>query len=265
MTRHAAINRPKGHEDQARIDEVFSSAQGEGVHIGMRQLFVRFAGCHRACRYCDTPGTAADTFRVERDPGSGRFEERANPIAAESLMTVLAEMNPAAFGHEALFLTGGEPLLQASFLAAWLPEARARLGLPVHLETSGDLPAPFARIARLIDHALMDIKLPSVTGEPPCWVEHRAFLEVIREHATAATIKLVVDADTAEGDLAEAARLLRAAQTTTPVVLQPLTAHDPGARPPSARQLLAWQCGLSRAIGRGVRIIPQCHKRMGLL
>ena len=36
------------------ISEVFLSFQGEGIHVGRLQLFVRLAGCGLRCRYCDT-------------------------------------------------------------------------------------------------------------------------------------------------------------------------------------------------------------------
>ena len=249
----------------AFISEIFSSAQGEGVKIGRRQLFVRLSGCHRSCIYCDTPFQRTETTAVERVPGSGEFDSVPNPMTAEQLLTLLKELNRAEYAHDDLFITGGEPLLQADFLEKFLPEARKQLNLPVHLETSGDLVIPFVSVAEHIDHVLMDIKLPSVTGEPETWEAHQRFMEKIRSDEISATIKLVVSADTAEADLAESVELITATDSCADVVLQPMTAALKTERVPTAKQVLKWQSEMARSLGRTVLIIPQCHKLMGLL
>ncbi len=249
----------------ATIREIFSSAQGEGVNIGRRQLFVRFCECHRNCLYCDTPVGRSETVAIERDPGSGVFESIPNPLSIEQLLEILGEMNGPEAAHDDLFITGGEPLLQADFLKRFLPEARKQLNLPVHLETSGDLPEPFVKIAEHIDHVLMDIKLPSVTGEPETWELHQTFLREIKEKEIGTTIKLVVSADTSEQDLAESVELITATHTCAHVVLQPMTAALKTDRVPTAKQVLNWQSQMAMALGHSVRIIPQCHKLMGLL
>ena len=39
---------------EAKINEIFSSIQGEGPIVGYKQLFIRFCGCNLHCDYCDT-------------------------------------------------------------------------------------------------------------------------------------------------------------------------------------------------------------------
>ncbi len=249
----------------AFVSEIFSSAQGEGVNIGRRQLFVRFCECHRNCLYCDTPVERTESVAIEQEPGSGKFETVPNPLTVRQLLDLLAGLNRPEFAHDDLFITGGEPLLQADFVAVFLPEARKQLDLPVHLETSGDLPEEFAKTVEWIDHVLMDIKLPSVTGEPEAWAMHRDFLDIIEGEGTGATIKLVVGADTSDADLTQAAEIIRTSGSQAAVVLQPMTAASKTSRVPSAGQVLAWQSQMAVALGRSVRVIPQCHKMMGLL
>lgn len=94
---------------------------------------------------------------------------------------------------------------------------------------------------------------------------HRSFLNVIEADKIGATIKLVVSADTSEQDLTESTELIHASGTQAAVVIQPMTAASKTDRVPSARQVLMWQSQMAGALGRSVRIIPQCHKLMGLL
>jgi organic radical activating enzyme len=255
----------KTDEITAFVSEMFSSAQGEGVNIGRRQLFVRFCECHRRCLYCDTNIDKTETLQIEQVPGSGKFFHEPNPVSLNRLLELIEQANRPEFAHDDLFITGGEPLLYADFLAAFLPEARKRLQLPVHLETAGDKPAEFAAIAQWVDHVLMDIKLPSVTGEAGTWDEHLEFLRQIIRSGTGATIKLVVNADTEQADLEQAIRILRESGSEFPVVLQPMTATLQSDRIPTARQVLSWQSNMAVALGQCVRIIPQTHKMMGLL
>jgi organic radical activating enzyme len=249
----------------AFISEIFSSSQGEGLNIGRRQLFVRFCECHRNCIYCDTPVERTKTVAIEHEPGSNQFEPVPNPLSVKQLMDLLAGLNGPEFAHDDLFITGGEPLLHADFLTEFLPKALKQLNLPIHLETSGDLPDEFAKVSEWIDHVLMDIKLPSVTREPETWEMHRAFLDIIEAEEIGATIKLVVSADTSDADLAQAVEIIRASGSLSAVVLQPMTAASKTDRVPTARQVLTWQSQMAIALGHSVRVIPQCHKMMGLL
>ena len=247
------------------VSEIFSSVQGEGINIGRRQLFIRFCDCHRNCRYCDTPFQRTETVAVERDPGSGVFDPIPNPFSSAQLIDLLQDLNPPESAHDDLFITGGEPLLHADFLAEFIPAAREKLNLPVHLETSGDLTDEFKKISSQVDHVLMDIKLPSVTGEPETWEQHQRFLDEIHLGEISATIKLVVSADTSDQDLAESVELITATGTCAYVVLQPMTAALKTDRVPTAKQVLTWQSQMAFALSHSVRVIPQCHKLMGLL
>jgi len=246
---------------EASLIEVFSSVQGEGLCVGQRHLFVRFGGCHRACAYCDTPRDRTATFRVERVPGSKRYEEAPNPVAADRLLELLKSMNHPAGLNKAIALTGGEPLLQVDFLVDFLPQLRG-LELPVLLETAGDLAGAMGLVAGQVDLVAMDIKLESATGEPTLWEEHEAFMNVCAAAEVNCFVKLVVSAETSLDELREVAMLFPGVQV--PAVIQPLTPGATGApSAPSAGQVLEFQQFLSQYLS-DVRVIPQCHPVLGL-
>src|SRR5215510_3316993 len=127
----------------ANLSELFVSFQGEGLHAGRRQLFVRFAGCPLRCRWCDTPESLVPVPEC-RVFGIDGAHTRPNPLALESLEAEVAGLCATSPPLHAMAVTGGEPLAQVEFLVSWLggrdPE------LPVLLETAGILPARLARV-----------------------------------------------------------------------------------------------------------------------
>ena len=76
-----------------KINEIFYSVQGEGFHMGMPAIFIRFAGCNLNCGYCDTKNDA----NYEYDLSS--LLEIVNDISRQ-------------YNTNNIILTGGEPTLQ---------------------------------------------------------------------------------------------------------------------------------------------------------
>jgi len=74
------------------VSEIFGpTIQGEGIHIGRRTQFIRFAGCDTRCDWCDTKG-AWETSKVYTQQ---QILDRVTPGTAPIIT-----------------LTGGNPLLQ---------------------------------------------------------------------------------------------------------------------------------------------------------
>ena len=105
---------------KAPIIEIFSSFQGEGVLIGQRQIFVRFAGCNLNCTYCDTKNSISDNQGILMTPA-----EVVEKI--ESILT--SDCHTISF-------TGGEPSLYPEFIN----EVSKLTNLNIMLETNGTLP-----------------------------------------------------------------------------------------------------------------------------
>jgi organic radical activating enzyme len=244
---------------EAQLIEVFSSIQGEGLLVGCRQIFLRFALCNLECDYCDTSFAPQADCRIEDAAGSGNFRSLANPVGLELLYNILFQWHQSVPGmHHSIALTGGEPLLHGEVLGEWLPALR-RL-LPIHLETNGTLPDALSPLLAHLDWIAMDIKLASVTGLPTPWQAHRAFLAQLR--GARDQVKLVVGEETPAEELSQAARLVHEVAPETPLVLQPVTRQ--GQITIGPRQLLDLQARVA-AIHPIVRIIPQTHRFIGLL
>lgn len=241
----------------APLIEVFSSLQGEGVLIGARQVFVRFAGCNLDCEYCDTPFEPGPVCRVEVEPGSGVFKDVANPFNLAEVTALVGHWQSDGKRHHSLALTGGEPLLHADLLKDWLPDIAAIL--PVFLETNGTLPGELKKVLSLVDFISMDIKGASVTGVPTPWETHAEFLSLGEKRLC--QVKLVVDERTTEAEIIAAARLVNQYASGVPFILQPKTTATGPAL--GGKALLHLQLS-AMSEHRDVRIIPQIHPVLGV-
>ncbi len=251
----------------ARLIEIFSAIQGEGLNVGTRQLFIRFALCDLRCHFCDSAHTwsVPNECHVERTPGHRDFETHPNPVPGSLLLQWVDRQNQANL-HDSMTLTGGEPLLQAPFLVEFLPQLRQLTKLPVYLETGGHRPEQLAMVLPYLDCVGMDIKLPSVSGEAR-WQAHAKFLQLCQSASVEVFVKLIVDCNTDLAELEQAAQLVADVSPKIPVVLQPVTPLEASPVPifsPSPNQTLAWQTSMKQVL-KSVRVIPQTHKMIGQL
>ena len=250
-----------GRTRQAQVVEVFSSIQGEGSHIGCRHIFVRFFACNLRCNYCDTPESLTGTprARLEVEAGQGNFEICDNPITEESLMSCITRLaqNP----HDAVSLTGGEPLLQKDFLRSLCPQIRA-LGLGTFLETNGTLPEHLRAVIHCIDTVSMDIKLPETLRNGQSWFDkHREFLRIALQ--TEVYAKLVLPAAPNWSAVEKAAKMIASVDSTVLLVIQPVTPSGSITESPSSETIVRTFDIASKHLS-DVRVIPQVHKMIGL-
>ena len=124
---------------KAPIIEIFSSFQGEGLLIGERQIFVRFAGCNLNCNYCDTNDSKSERSGTLMTPQE--VTEEINRLLTPDCKTIS--------------FTGGEPSLYPDFIS----EVSKNFNLNIMLETNGTLPDNIDLIEKL-DMVSLDIKLP---------------------------------------------------------------------------------------------------------
>ncbi len=253
-------------EKSARLVEIFSSIQGEGMLIGKRQVFVRTYGCNLRCTYCDSPETLKETpipsaCRVEDPPGSWQFHPVLNPITTEVLTNIV--QGYLSEYHHSLSITGGEPLLQEVFLREWLPEVHA-LGLQTFLETNGMLPDHLFRLLPHLDHISMDFKAPGAIGRDPDEVfqTHQKFLRIASNKQV--YTKLVITPTTSIREIESVCEVISNIDISIPLILQPVTPYGVELASVSPSRILEVYSLACRRL-KEVRVIPQTHKMMHLL
>lgn len=219
--------------NQAKIKEIFTSIQGEGPYIGVKQLFIRFCGCNLACKYCDTEFSA----------------ENGRIYTTDELIKIANDNTDC----HSVALTGGEPLLQADFLKEFLPLCK----LPVYLETNATLANELKKVIDYVDYVSADIKLPSCTGGKPHWTEHEEFFSVAGKKELFA--KIVFDEKITDDEIEKSVKL--ASKYGIILVLQPKFNGDK----------VSIKADLMREITekfisryKNVRLIPQVHKYLNI-
>lgn len=193
------------------------------------------------CVYCDTMPDSYKELSID---------EVLNEIAT-SASGGLAMTNSVS-------LTGGEPLIHASFLKLLLKELKT-LGLETYLETNGTLHGALNKVMGMVDIIAMDVKLPSSTKDRPFWNEHEKFLKIARDRDV--FIKVVVTGSTKKDEFEQAVRIVHGVDPAIPLVIQPLTPCN-GVRKVSLVKLDNFY-NYGSSMLKDVRIIPQVHKIIG--
>ena len=231
---------------ETEISEIFSSIQGEGPYLGVKQIFVRFGRCNMHCGYCD---------ELEK-----MKEEAFRVYSLDQVLSAVENFEKEKGAHHSVSLTGGEPFYYTPFLLNLLPRLKEK-GITTYLETNGTLPGQLREAIRWCDIIAMDLKPPSSTGDRDFTREHEEFLRVALEKEV--FVKIVVTPKTTLEDIRDCIRLVKNLNAKLPFIFQPLS--DPFGINVEALKLIENHF-FSEAKKElfDVRVIPQMHKIWGV-
>jgi len=127
-----------------KINKIFYSIQGEGIHQGIPMVFVRFQGCNliQKCSFCDTS--------YAWDPKDGKEME------VDEVVKEVSKLAP--YYKSWVCITGGEPLWQEDALEDLVRELK-KGGHLITIETNGSFKPP--SWYTLVNSWNADIKCPS--------------------------------------------------------------------------------------------------------
>lgn len=223
---------------EAEISEIFESIQGEGILVGVRQLFIRFRRCNLSCSYCDTTTTPDCHDRVNN-------AVLRNPVSAEYVLGVIEGMTKI----HSVSLTGGEPLLYADFIK------QLKSPVPLYLESNMTLPDAARKVRNNVGFVAGDFKLSSAVkdweGIREKTIETFKVLRNTRKRLTFA--KIVVPEKFSSDEVLWISEQI--GNYVCSIVLQPVF----GAK--NLKELME----LQKRIEHDVRIIPQVHKYLGVM
>jgi organic radical activating enzyme len=235
---------------RARVSEIFTSIEGEGIFVGKKTLFIRFSGCHLKCRWCDTK------YALPLDSGTDYQIDEIKDL-------IIKELQP--FTYKVNF-TGGEPLLQTEAVIELADFVKKQTNVKTYLESSCFDSELFSKVLPYIDICKIEFKTDDskvvedeeydnlILNEIKC-------LELAVESNKATYIKIVVTNST---NLESFKNLVyNISKKIKPsdilgLIIQPSFGIDQ----PTVNKLLDTY-DIVQPMFPEVRIIPQLHKEIG--
>ncbi len=241
---------------KAPIREIFCSVQGEGPYTGVRQAFVRFAGCNLECVYCDTPRDRTEQCRVEEGCGTQKYKKIENPLSGDIVSDIIKKYD----GLHSVSLTGGEPLLYTNFIMGFHP------GIPLYLESNMSLPERAKEVADMLRYVAGDFKLKAgyeLKNYDEYFEDMVECFRVLRAtDERDCFCKIVVIDGFDRENLLEGVSKIK--DYISMIILQPVTPQEGvKAKPAPPEKMMEIQKTLSET--KETRIMPQSHKMWGVL
>jgi len=234
---------------KARLFEIFTSIEGEGILYGTKTLFVRLAGCPFRCFYCDTKES------LPIDSGQEYTIEDACKLIEKNLQEKTYKVN----------FTGGDPLVQAEAVAQMAKFVQSKK-IPTYLESSCFDSRKFSLVLPFIDFIKVELKTPDSE-----FTESKHYsllidnaLDCLRQSITAKKptyIKIVVSAKTELESFSDLVRRIFEIVSTMDLkgfIIQPTSDFAE----PTLQKLMTFYDYVYPYYNE-VRVVPQLHKLIG--
>ncbi len=217
-----------------RVEEIFTSIQGEGPYIGTKQVFVRLCGCNLKCDYCDTfTGTANSKLYT--------VEELCNEIEKEKNI-------------HSVSITGGEPLLHYEFLSEFCQKCPSK----IYLETNATLCDELRHVIQYVDIISADIKLKSASGVE-LYETHDEFIGICKSYDKDIFAKIVFDKNITDFEIGKVVEI--AQKYNILIILQPMMKND---KMSVNSEFVQNVFDKFTQLYKNTRLIPQTHKFLNL-
>lgn len=217
-----------------KIEEIFTSIQGEGPYIGTKQIFIRLCGCNLKCNYCDT-------FTGTKNSKLYSVEELCQEIKKEKNI-------------HSVSITGGEPLLHYNFLKEFCPKCDAQ----IYLETNATLCDELRHVIQYVDIISADIKLKSASGVE-LYEKHDEFIRICKSYNKDIFAKVVFDENINDFEINKVVEIAK--KHNILIVLQPMMKNDKISVNSEFIQNIFDKFTM---LYKNTRLIPQTHKFLNL-
>jgi len=218
------------------INSIYRATEGEGVHIGTPQIFVRFQGCHIGCVNCDTKET------WEFDP--------AYSMTLDEVMERIEVLSQDVIKR--VSITGGDPLHPSHIpsLLELVKELKNR-DYFINIEAAGTRIVP--EVFNMVDFISFDFKTPSTEVK----TSKELLFKFVSEYGVKSQVKAVISDKKDFESAFDAYYFLKMNGAEIPSwCLTPC--YEPGETFPMARFQQVVQ--LNESFGMPFRVIGQQHK-----
>jgi 7-carboxy-7-deazaguanine synthase len=235
--------------NKVQLSEIFTSIEGEGILFGTKTMFIRLAGCHLKCRWCDT------AYALPLHSGLSYDISQVKGLITEHLQPNTYKVN----------FTGGEPLLQYRAVIELAKFVKEK-GVRTYIESSCFDSNRFEKVLPHVDFCKIEFKMKDSKVIDPAHYDNlleneKECLNLAIDNHKVTYIKIVV---TRSSSLQEFEELVESqlknvkAVDLAGFIIQPSYGMDD----PTVERLLDFYDAVY-PLYPDVRIIPQLHKEIG--